>query len=35
MYKNLYTDDHPTLLKESKDNLKKYTTFMGWNNQYC
>ena len=33
--KELYTENHKTLMKEIKDNIKRYSMFLGRKNQYC
>ena len=33
--KELYTENYKTLMKEIKDNLERYTMFLGRKNQYC
>ena len=33
--KELYTENYKTLMKEIKDDLERYTMFLGRKNQYC
>ena len=33
--KELYTENHKTLMKEIKDDINRYSMFLGRKNQYC
>ena len=33
--KELYTENYKTLMKEIKDDINRYSMFLGMKNQYC